>query len=54
MNRISSPPPIPPDALRDAVDWAIVTRRSIRAFLPKPFTPLELGTAVRSLLNRRA
>jgi nitroreductase len=40
MNRLSPPPPIPPDDLRDAVDWAIVTRRSIRAFLPTP-VPLE-------------
>jgi len=36
MNRFAPPPPIPPVALRDAVDWAIVTRRSIRAFLPTP------------------
>ena len=42
MNRISSPPPIQPDALRDAVDWAIVTRRSIRAFLPKPVSKKEV------------
>ena len=42
MNRISSPPPIQPDALRDAVDWAIVTRRSIRAFLPKPVPKEEV------------
>ena len=42
MNRISSPPPIQPDALRDAVDWAIVTRRSIRPFLPKPVPKKEV------------
>ena len=36
MNRFAPPPPIPLVALRDAVDWAIVTRRSIRAFLPTP------------------
>jgi len=36
MNRFAPPPSIPAVALRDAVDWAIVTRRSIRAFLPTP------------------
>jgi nitroreductase len=29
-------PPLPPDALRAAVDWAIASRRSVRAFLPTP------------------
>lgn len=42
MNRLD-PPPLPsPDALRRAVDWAIVSRRSIRAFLPTPVPRAEL------------
>lgn len=32
--------PLPPEPLREAVDWAITTRRSIRAFLPTP-VPLQ-------------
>jgi nitroreductase len=39
--------PIPPPELRQAVDWAIVSRRSIRAFLPTPVSREE----VRSLLD---
>lgn len=35
MNRISECP-VPADALRAAVEWAIVSRRSVRAFLPQP------------------
>lgn len=34
--RLSSPPSIPNNILRSAVDWALVTRRSTRAFLPTP------------------
>lgn len=34
--RLSSPPSIPNTMLRSAVDWALVTRRSTRAFLPTP------------------
>ena len=34
MNRLESVPPISADKLRNAVDWAVVSRRSIRAFLP--------------------
>ncbi|QGZ30317.1 nitroreductase [Stutzerimonas stutzeri] len=33
MNRLSQPP-LSPDLMSQAVDWAITTRRSIRAFLP--------------------
>jgi len=33
MKRLTPPPPVAPELLRDAVDWAIVSRRSIRAFL---------------------
>lgn len=36
MNRLAPPPPISQETLRTAVDWAIVSRRSIRAFLPTP------------------
>jgi len=36
MQRLTPPPPISPEALCEAVDWAIVSRRSIRAFLPTP------------------
>ncbi|SEK17243.1 MULTISPECIES: nitroreductase [unclassified Variovorax] len=35
MNRMTEPP-LDPKSLREAVDWAIVTRRSVRAFLPTP------------------
>jgi len=35
MNRISECP-VPADTLRAAVEWAIVSRRSVRAFVPKP------------------
>ena len=34
--RFASPPSIPSDMLRSAVDWALVTRRATRAFLPTP------------------
>ncbi|WP_137920897.1 nitroreductase [Hydrogenophaga sp. 2FB] len=34
MNRLDPAPAIPPSQLRGAVDWAVVSRRSIRAFLP--------------------
>jgi len=36
MDRLTDPPSIPPEQLREAVDWAIRSRRSIRAFLPRP------------------
>jgi len=34
--RLISTAPLPPADLQHAVDWAIVSRRSIRAFLPTP------------------
>lgn len=34
--------PLNTDALREAVDWAITTRRSIRAFLPDPVPQDEI------------
>jgi len=34
MKRLTPPPPVAASVIRDAVDWAIVSRRSIRAFLP--------------------
>jgi nitroreductase len=36
MQRSDTPPPIHPDALREAIEWAILSRRSVRAFLPTP------------------
>jgi nitroreductase len=39
MGRIHPPPSLTPESLRQAVDWAIVTRRSIRAFLSTPVPP---------------
>ena len=36
MHRLKPPPSLPPAALRDAVDWAITSRRAIRAYLPRP------------------
>jgi nitroreductase len=47
VNRLSPPPPIRPETLRDAVDWAIVTRRSIRAFLPQPVAREEIDSILR-------
>lgn len=37
----TDPPPVSPEIVRQVVDWAIVSRRSIRAFLP---TPVDDGT----------
>lgn len=45
--RLSSPPSLPNDMLQSAVDWALVTRRSTRAFLPTPVPRAE----VEALLN---
>jgi len=42
MRRLAPPPPISPEVLRDAVDWAIVSRRAIRAFLPAPVPRAEI------------
>ena len=39
--------PVPAHELQRAVDWAIISRRSIRAFLPTPVEPCE----VRSILD---
>jgi nitroreductase len=47
MNRLAPPPPLPPGALSDAVDWAIVTRRSIRAFLPTPVPREDIDAILR-------
>jgi len=41
MNRLASPP-LAAHAVRHAVDWAITTRRSVRAFLPKPVPREEI------------
>lgn len=40
--RLNSTAPLPPTELQQAVDWAIVSRRSIRAFLPTPVSPEEI------------
>lgn len=42
-NRLAGPPAINAHDLRDAVDWALMSRRSIRAFLatPVPFCDIE-------------
>ena len=42
MKRITPPPPIESKLLSAAVDWAIVSRRSIRAFLPTPVPREEI------------
>lgn len=42
MKRLTPPPPVAPEVLREAVDWAIVSRRSIRAFLPTPVPREEI------------
>lgn len=41
MNRLSSPP-LGPGQLGAAVDWAIASRRSIRAFLPTPVARADI------------
>ena len=47
MDRIAPPPSLPADLLREAVDWAIVTRRSIRAFLPTPVAKADIDALLR-------
>jgi nitroreductase len=42
MKRLKPPPPLSPEVLRDAVDWAIISRRSIRAFLSTPVPRAEI------------
>jgi nitroreductase len=42
MKRLTPPPPVSAELLRNAVDWAIVSRRSIRAFLPTPVPREEI------------
>lgn len=46
INRLL-PPPLSPQLLSQTVDWAITTRRSIRAFLPTPVPRSE----IESILN---
>src|SRR5260370_39475878 len=36
MKRSDTPPAMDADALRKAIEWAILSRRSVRAFLPTP------------------
>lgn len=47
MQRTDPPPPLAPERLRQAVDWAIVSRRSIRAFRPDPVPPAEVEAILR-------
>lgn len=51
MNRIAPPPSISPESLREAVDWAIASRRSIRGFLPTsvPREDIDAMLAVASM-----
>ncbi|SEJ31096.1 Nitroreductase [Azotobacter beijerinckii] len=42
MNRLSLPPSLSAEELSRTVDWAIATRRSIRAFLPTPVPREEI------------
>lgn len=48
-----APAPLPGDLLRQAVDWAIVSRRSIRAFLPTP-VPCEEVDAILDVARHAA
>ncbi|MGX4644410.1 nitroreductase [Massilia sp. SYSU DXS3249] len=41
-NRRVAPPSVVPDTLIDAVDWALMSRRSIRAFLPREVPRSEI------------
>jgi nitroreductase len=47
MNRLAPSPPLPPDVLSEVVDWAIVSRRSIRAFLPTPVSRDDVDAILR-------
>lgn len=42
MNRLHPAPDLPAASLQQAVDWAVVSRRSIRAFLPTPVSREEV------------
>jgi nitroreductase len=42
MHRLAPPPLLEPEVLRNAIDWAIVTRRAIRAFLPTPVAQSDI------------
>ncbi len=46
-----TPPALSPDALAQAVDWAIGSRRSVRAFLPDP-VPREVIERLLALASR--
>lgn len=41
--RLTSPPEISAGEMQHAVDWALGTRRSIRAFLPTPVSPDDVS-----------
>ena len=46
MQRRLAHPPFTPDELRDAVDWALASRRSIRAFLPRAVARAEIEAII--------
>jgi len=51
MSPSRQPAPLPPEALAAAVDWAITSRRSVRAFLPTP-VPREEIEAILAVASR--
>jgi nitroreductase len=51
MSSSRQPAPLPPEALAAAVDWAITSRRSVRAFLPTP-VPREAIEAILAVASR--
>lgn len=53
MHRQQPAPSLAPSSLRTAVDWAIVSRRSIRAFLPTP-VPREEVDAILDVARHAA
>ena len=46
MQRRLANPAITPEELRDAVDWALASRRSIRAFLPREVARAEIEAII--------
>ena len=46
MQKRLAHPPITPDELRDAIAWALASRRSIRAFLPRAVARAEIEAII--------
>lgn len=44
--RLTAPPPISTDALRDSIDWALASRRSIRAFSAAPVARADIEAII--------